>query len=36
MDFSRPDAIDAQKLNSILWQDAKGSLAPHPAPLRKP
>ena len=36
MDFSRPDAIDAQKLNVILWQDAKGSLAPHPAPLRKP
>jgi len=23
MDFSRPDAIDAQKLNAILWQDAK-------------
>jgi len=22
MDFSRPDAIDAQKLNAILWQDA--------------
>jgi hypothetical protein len=33
MDFSRPDAIDAQKLNAILWQDAKGSQAPHPAPL---
>jgi hypothetical protein len=25
MDFSRPDAIDAQKLNAILWQDAKGT-----------
>jgi hypothetical protein len=36
MDFSRPDAIDAQKLNAILWQDAKGSQAPHPARLRKP
>ena len=27
MDFSRPDANDAQKLNAILWQDAKGSTA---------
>jgi hypothetical protein len=25
MDFSRPDANDAEKLNAILWQDAKGS-----------
>ena len=33
MDFSRPDAIDAQKLNAILWQDAKGSQA-MPAPHR--
>jgi DNA-binding beta-propeller fold protein YncE len=24
MDFSRADAVDAQKLNAILWQDAKG------------
>ena len=24
MDFSRPDAADAQKLNAILWRDAKG------------
>ena len=24
MDFSRPDAADAKKLNAILWQDAKG------------
>ena len=23
MDFSRPDAVDAQVLNAILWQDAK-------------
>jgi hypothetical protein len=23
MDFSRPDAIDSQELNAILWQDAK-------------
>jgi hypothetical protein len=35
MDFSRPDAIDAQKLNAILWQDAKGSQPPYPALLRK-
>jgi DNA-binding beta-propeller fold protein YncE len=27
MDFSRPDANDAQKLNAILWQDAKGNVA---------
>lgn len=26
MDFSRPDANDAQKLNAILWQDAKGNV----------
>ena len=25
MNFSRPDAADAKKLNAILWQDAKGS-----------
>jgi DNA-binding beta-propeller fold protein YncE len=24
MDFSRPDAVNAQELNVILWQDAKG------------
>lgn len=35
MNFSRPDANDAQKLNAILWQSAKGSLRmpetePHP------
>jgi hypothetical protein len=23
MDFSRPDAADARKLNAILWRDAK-------------
>lgn len=27
MDFSRPDAADAQKLNAILWRDAKGNTA---------
>ena len=32
MDFSRPDAADATKLNAILWQDAKGSAAKHSAP----
>ncbi len=31
MDFSRPDAIETDKLNAILWQDAKGS-APRPTP----
>lgn len=30
MDFSRPDAADAQKLNAILWRNAKGD-APNPA-----
>jgi hypothetical protein len=29
MDFSRPDAADARKLNAILWQNAKGD-APVP------
>jgi hypothetical protein len=29
MDFSRPDAADTEKLNAILWHDAKGS-APMP------
>jgi hypothetical protein len=24
MDFSRPDAANARKLNAILWHDAKG------------
>jgi len=27
MNFSRPDAVDAKKLNAILWQDAKGEVA---------
>jgi DNA-binding beta-propeller fold protein YncE len=27
MDFSRPDAINAQELNAILWEDAKRSQA---------
>jgi DNA-binding beta-propeller fold protein YncE len=27
MDFSRPDAVNAQELNAILWRDAKGSEA---------
>jgi hypothetical protein len=26
MNFSRPDANDARKLNAILWQDAKGAV----------
>jgi DNA-binding beta-propeller fold protein YncE len=26
MNFSRPDANDAKKLNAILWQDAKGAV----------
>jgi DNA-binding beta-propeller fold protein YncE len=30
MNFSRPDAADAAKLNAILWRDAKGD-APPPA-----
>jgi len=31
MNFSRPDAADAAKLNAILWQDAKGNV---PIPAR--
>jgi hypothetical protein len=31
MNFSRPDAADAKKLNAILWQDAKGNV---PMPVR--
>jgi DNA-binding beta-propeller fold protein YncE len=31
MDFSRPDAAPAQRLNRVLWQDRKGP-APVPAP----
>jgi DNA-binding beta-propeller fold protein YncE len=31
MDFSRPDANNAVRLNRVLWQDEKGS-APMPAP----
>ena len=27
MNFSRPDAINAQELNAILWEDAKGNQA---------
>jgi DNA-binding beta-propeller fold protein YncE len=28
MNFSRPDAADAKKLNAILWRDAKGASPP--------
>ena len=35
MNFSRPDAADAKKLNAILWQDAKGSV-PVPTTERRP
>ncbi len=28
MNFSRPDAADAKKLNAVLWQDAKGNTTP--------
>ena len=31
MDFSRPDAAPAERLNRVLWQDQKGS-TPMPAP----
>ncbi len=31
MDFSRPDAADANRLNQVLWRDQMGS-APMPAP----
>jgi DNA-binding beta-propeller fold protein YncE len=32
MDFSRPDAADATKLNAILWQDRQGAI-PVPEPV---
>jgi DNA-binding beta-propeller fold protein YncE len=35
MNFSRPDANDAKKLNAILWQDAKGG-APMPTTDHRP
>ena len=35
MDFSKPDAVDAKKLNAILWQDAKGD-APSPTGGHRP
>jgi DNA-binding beta-propeller fold protein YncE len=34
MDFSRPDAAGAARLNRVLWQDRKGA-APVPAPKHK-
>ena len=34
MDFSRPDAAGAARLNRVLWQDRKGS-APVPAPKHR-
>jgi hypothetical protein len=33
LDFSRPDAIDDQTLNVILWQTIKGDV-PYPGPTR--
>ena len=33
MNFSRPDAVDARKLNAILWRNAKGD-APMPVASR--
>jgi hypothetical protein len=33
MDFSRPDAADAEKLNAILWRNAKGDV---PLPVARP
>jgi DNA-binding beta-propeller fold protein YncE len=32
MNFSKPDAVDAKKLNAILWQDAKNGAATAVAP----
>jgi DNA-binding beta-propeller fold protein YncE len=34
MNFSKPDAADAKKLNAVLWQDAKGNLPPPNAERR--
>jgi len=36
MNFSRPDAADAKKLNAILWQDAKGDISMSKANSLKP
>jgi hypothetical protein len=36
MNFSRPDAADAKKLNAILWQDAKGDIPMSNANSSKP
>ena len=33
MDFSRPDRIDDDEFNRMLWHDAKGEDAPYPAQL---
>jgi hypothetical protein len=33
MNFSRPDAVNAQELNAILWRDAKG-MEPIPGQLK--
>lgn len=33
MNFSRPDAVNAQELNAILWRDAKG-MQPIPGQLK--
>jgi DNA-binding beta-propeller fold protein YncE len=35
MNFSKPDAADAKKLNAILWQNAKGDV-PRPTTDRRP
>jgi DNA-binding beta-propeller fold protein YncE len=35
MNFSKPDAVDARKLNAILWRDAKGNV-PMPALEHRP
>ena len=35
MNFSRPDAADAKKLNAILWRDVKGNV-PMPTMERRP
>jgi DNA-binding beta-propeller fold protein YncE len=32
MDFSRPDGVDADELNAILWREAKGEGVPVPVP----
>jgi hypothetical protein len=36
MNFTRPDAVDAKKLNAILWQNARGDVPMPPSKSASP